>query len=105
MSQKEKNAIIEKKLQEEFEEIQRKYPDVPKTTLGGLQRYVLYGIHPGSFLTNLLSNKLVESYAYADQRNTASMYSWVRILSNHIPGRCWGSKEAFKNWSGLINDN
>lgn len=74
---------------------------IPEGCREGLIRYVIHGIHPGQFLTALLTNDLREAFARADHENTAAMAAWVGFLYNHAPGQCWGSPEKMKSWIDL----
>ena len=66
--------------------------------IDGVQRYVLHGIPPGSFLTALFSNNLKESFARADENNTAAMRTWVIFMRWELPSQCHGSPEAVADW-------
>jgi hypothetical protein len=71
----------------------------------GLKLYVEHGILPGDFLTELLSNDLVEAFRRADDNNTAAMRGWVAFLYNELPRECWGSRDKVQAWcktGGLV---
>lgn len=64
----------------------------------GLKNYVVHGIPPGGFLTAVLENKLVESFAKADDVNQRNMLGWVNFLYGAMPVGSWGSEEAVAKW-------
>lgn len=73
---------------------------VPHYMWPGLARWVLYGIRPGDFLTAVLENKLVDSYALADDANTECMRAWANIMYNHVPSEA--RRENMKTWRGIL---
>lgn len=56
-------------------------------------------IHPGGFLTAVLSNDLFRAYDLADEFSKADMDLIVKFIYNNLPGECWGSKERVKIWT------
>lgn len=79
-------------------ELAEGYDLIPSHTQGAIERYILNGIPPGSFLTAVLSNDLKEAVARADAENQRNLVNWVKFLYNHVPGRAWGSPAAVKAW-------
>lgn len=71
---------------------------VPDYMIGGLVRYVLHGVPPGSFLTAVMENDLTGAYGRADEQNTAAMRAWVMLTYNDLPAGCHGSPEAVDGW-------
>lgn len=71
---------------------------IPQHMHGAIARYVDFGIRPGHFLTALLSNDFMEAMGRADDANTAAIQGWARFLYNHVPGICYGSPQAVKEW-------
>jgi hypothetical protein len=71
---------------------------IPAHMWGAIERYMLHGIPPGSFLTAVLSNDLREAFARADDENTACMKQWVQFLYSYAPSGSWGSPEHFHSW-------
>lgn len=65
---------------------------------GSYQRYIEYGIPPGSFMSSLLSNDLKETFARADSVNQHIVLDHINWLWNYAPTMCWGSRENFDNW-------
>jgi hypothetical protein len=74
------------------------YPGVPEHTRGALERYVVDGLPPGSFLSAVLTNDLVEAVGRADDQNLAALVDIVRLIYNYIPGSSWHSEEAMVEW-------
>lgn len=77
---------------------------VPEHKLGALNRYIENGIRPGSFLTAVLSNDLMQAFKQADDLNIANMFAIVKHLYNEIPIAAWGSYEKVRAWIKLFND-
>lgn len=73
---------------------------VPEGLVDGLCLYVVHGIIPGSFLTAVLSNDLMEAFARADLTSRAGMFQIVSFLYNECPSASWGSKEKLLEWAG-----
>ena len=71
---------------------------IPEHMHGGMLRYLLHGLPPGSFLTAVLSNDLREAVAYADEKNQSSLARYVVFLHNHAPLGAWGSPERVSEW-------
>lgn len=71
---------------------------IPEHMVDSLVEYVFDGVPVGDFLTALLSNNLIESYARADEYNTAAMKAWAMVLYNDLPGNVWGSPEKVWAW-------
>jgi len=74
------------------------YSLIPEHMRPGVKRYLENGRRPGSFLTAVLENNLVESFARADNINQSQMLVWVNFLYNEMPMASWGSKEKVKAW-------
>ena len=75
------------------------YNNLPLHMQPSISRYIEHGITPGSFLLAVLENKLVESFAHADEDNRASMFFWAEWLYNEAPAAAWGSPEKVKAWT------
>ena len=71
---------------------------IPGHMRGAVQRYVMHGMQPGSFLTAVLTNDLSEAFSRADDDNAAAMQGWVRFLYNYVPSNCKGSAELVNAW-------
>lgn len=71
---------------------------IPSYMVGGMERWIEYGIDPGDFLTAVLTNNLKEAFAKADETNRVWLENYVRFLCNHAPAGCWGSQERYDKW-------
>ncbi len=71
---------------------------VPKSLRGGLRRYVVDGIEPGSFLCAVIDNDLRGAMKRGDPDNVAALEAILDWLYNHAPSPCHGSKEARLAW-------
>lgn len=65
---------------------------------GGLVRYLVYRIRPGSFLTAVLENDLKTAVAKADSISRQMLPELVDFLYRLAPRKCWGSVEAVDAW-------
>lgn len=80
------------------------YSRLPAYMQAGMRRYIENGIPPGSFLTAVLSNDLMEAFRRADDVNRLAMLDYAMFLHNEAPCGCFGSPEHVKDWiaqSGL----
>lgn len=77
------------------------YDLLPTHIQGAAQRYVELGIPPGSFLTAVFQNQLVDAFARADLENRERMFDIASWVHNYAPLGCWGSKETMENWMKL----
>lgn len=75
-------------------------PAIPPDTLELLEQWVeRRAVHlPGSFLTAVLSNDLLEACRRADERNRVALYWIVGWLHDNAPALSWGSAETVSNW-------
>lgn len=78
--------------------------EVPESVLGGLQRYVEYGVPTGDFLRAVLSNDLKESFARANDVNREAMFDIVRFCYDGLPSLCWGSTEKVEDWINMAQE-
>jgi|SRR5579863_159924 len=76
------------------------YSLIPGRIRGALHRYVEHHIPTGDFLRAVLENDLKNAFALADDDCLAALFHIVAFCYNEIPGPCWGSKEAFREWVG-----
>ena len=72
---------------------------IPEHMWGAITLWIEKGIPPGSFLTAVLKNDLMEAFQRADDTNTAFMRNWCAFLYSHAPSACKGSPEAFRAWA------
>jgi len=63
-----------------------------------IDRYVKERVPTGGFLEAVLCNDLREAYNRADDQNFIALPWIVFYLYNEVPGDCWGSLRAVKNW-------
>lgn len=80
---------------------------IPRHMRGAVERYIMHGIPPGSFLTAVLSNDLKEAYGRADDENSAAMRGWVQFIYGYTPSPSQGSPEAVRAWierGGLVGE-
>lgn len=74
------------------------YPDIPARMQDAVARYVLLHVQPGHFLMALLANDLMEVMARGDSENIAALRSYAKLLYNHVPVECYGSREKVAAW-------
>ena len=74
------------------------YSGIPEHMRESVRLYLEHGLKPGSFLTAILEDKLVESVAQVDNINIAQIVSWAKFLWNEMPMGSWGSKEKVEAW-------
>lgn len=74
------------------------YSRLPAHMQGAARRYVEQGIPPGSFLTAVLENNLMQAFARADEINTDAMRVWTEWLYWEAPGNCHGSPTLVQTW-------
>jgi len=72
--------------------------DISIFLIGDLRRYVEHGVPPGSFLTAVLCNDLIEATGRADYINKEKIVEIVTYCVNELPRMCWRSRENFNNW-------
>lgn len=80
------------------------YNSIPQRTLDSIHRYVEHGIEPGSFVTAVLENNLVEAVGRADLENSAALADIVRYVYNEIPGQAWGNPNKVRAWLKKARD-
>lgn len=71
---------------------------IPAHMYGGMKRYILHGIPPGSFLTAVLSNDLMGALGKADEDNRVALHAYGMFLYNDAPSPCHGSPEKVRAW-------
>lgn len=74
------------------------YTELPPHMRDGMRLYMEHGIHPGSFLTAILCNDLLEAAVRADDVNKHLLFEYVQWLYNHAPAGSWGSEENYLRW-------
>lgn len=71
---------------------------IPDYMTGAVVRYVADRIHPGGFLTAVLTNDLREACSRADDINRHHLFDYIMFLYNYAPAGCWGSPQAVGEW-------
>ena len=76
---------------------------VPESCHGGIERYMLDRLRPGSFVQAVLENDFMNAFAQADHNNLHLLKSFASFLYNEMPDRTaadapWGSKEKVEAW-------
>ena len=71
---------------------------IPEYMRGAMERYMEYGIDPGSFLMAVLSNNLMGAARQADGMNMYHLYEYCYWLANYAPFASYGSPENVKRW-------
>ena len=72
--------------------------NIPPLVKKAIDNHVLHGHACGNFVTAVLENNLSQAIGYADENSLASIKDIVSYCYNQIPGPCWGSKKAVKEW-------
>lgn len=72
--------------------------NLPALMVGGVMRYIMDGITPGSFLLAVVSNDLREACARADPDNAARLVDYVFFLHNYAPPQCFGNPDRACDW-------
>jgi len=73
--------------------------NVPAYMQQGLLDWINHGILPGSFLTAVLENNLMEAVGRADSTNSMRLKDYAQFLYNGAPADCHGSKEKVAAWA------
>lgn len=74
---------------------------IPPHTEDALNSYLNYGYASG-FLTELLSNNLMESFNRADNTNTSAMRSLAWVLRNRLPrNKVWGDSKIVERFGRM----
>jgi hypothetical protein len=77
---------------------------VPEHTQGALMRYVNHGLHPGGFLTAVITNDLIGAVTRADQWNVQTLPAIVMFMLNAMPAASVGSTENMDHWIKLAQE-
>lgn len=78
---------------------------LPKHMHGGICRYLLLGIKPGSFLTSVIAHEWELAGKRADDMNVALLDTYRRLMDSEWPVDAHGSPEDVRYWcekGGLI---
>lgn len=72
---------------------------VPKHLRGGIVRYIISGIKPGSFLCAVIANDLISVLCRAsDDLSLEDLRAVCRWLHNDAPDRCHGTYVLMADW-------
>lgn len=71
---------------------------IPDNMVEGLELYINHRIKPGSFMSAVLANDLIEAVGRADHRNIKNIPAYVHFLYNFAPPECFGSYEKVAAW-------
>ena len=74
------------------------YSMLPEHMQDGARLYIENRIPPGSFMTAVLENNLVEAAARADSINKHALLDWAQWLYSECPSIAWGSPAAVDRW-------
>lgn len=80
------------------EQIDRGAHHIPEHMIGGVKRYVLRGIPPGSGMRYLLENDFMAAHGNLDDDNRAALSGWCLFLYNYVPSLCQGSPDKVQAW-------
>lgn len=76
---------------------------IPALIAGGLARYTLGNVRPGSGLHAILRGDLFEAIACYDPETTAYISNIVRVIAGYAPSASWGSSSTVDRW--IRNDD
>lgn len=74
------------------------YSGLPTHMQAGAQRYMEFGIEPGSFLMSVFSNDFMGAVSHADDINQARLADYAIWLYNSAPPASYGSREKVRAW-------
>lgn len=80
------------------ESVRKAAQSLPSHMQEGAIGYVLLGWHPGSFLSAVLRNDLIDAATNADEQNKYALYAWAVFVYNAVPMPARGSQEAITKW-------
>ena len=72
--------------------------DIPEYMREGLALYIVKGILPGNFLTQVLEDSLKGAIWAADCTNIQRLYAYIEWLSMNAPVECWGNRRRVRKW-------
>ena len=74
------------------------YSILPEHMRDGARLYIENGIEPGSFMSAVICNDLMEAFGRADMINKLCMFDIVRFFYNEAPAGCHGSPATMDAW-------
>lgn len=78
--------------------------EIPDHCRRGLEMYLSEGILPGSFLTAVLSNDLMEACARADMSNEKRLKNYAMLMYSFMPSGSYGSSVKVMNWIARFHE-
>ena len=83
-----------------FEECQLhpEYCTIKRSTIESINNYIEHGWEPGSFVSAVLANNLMESMGCADLENRLTIFAICSYVHNEIPGLAHGSYERIEEY-------
>jgi len=70
---------------------------IPERMHGGIIRYIVNRIPPGSFLTAIITNDLKRAITFADDENMWIIPVYIAFFYNKVPYSIHGNEENFDN--------
>ena len=70
---------------------------IPSYMLGGIGRYLVWGIRPGGFLEAVFTNDFKLAVTRADAENSTRLREYAFLLFQ-LPGNVAGSFEVYERW-------
>jgi hypothetical protein len=77
--------------------------DISDIVQQSLENYLCFGLGPGSFLTGVLTNDLVQAVNSADHWNKTRIVQISKWVQHNAPALSWGSYEKMAAWLGDEN--
>lgn len=74
--------------------------EIPEYMHGAIARYIVRGIHPGSFLSAVFENNLLGAVMAADVQNMNNLPAYAALLYD-MPIISFGDRETVEKWRGL----
>ena len=72
--------------------------DISDIVQQSLENYFCYGLPPGSFLTGVLTNNLVQAVNSADHWNKTRIVQISKWIQHNAPELAWGSPVKMAAW-------
>lgn len=70
---------------------------IPQYMLGGIGRYLMWGVRPGGFLEAVFTNDFKLAVTRADSTNSQLLKEYAYLVFN-LPGGLHGSVEVYERW-------
>ena len=75
---------------------------IPDYTQETLERYLVYGLRPGGFVSAMLAMDMQAALNSADFQNRKAMHSIGFWIMHNAPPGSWGSYEQIKFWTNDV---